>query len=70
MLVVGAFDDAGNATIRIRIGGPVAIQSYIAIIDTGFSGCRVLRGKSEGHHFHLRHRDEAGSSMFGLDIET
>ena len=38
MLVVGAFDDAGNATIRIRIGGPLAIQSYIAIIDTGFSG--------------------------------
>lgn len=38
MLIVGAFDDDGNATVQIRVSGNGGEKDYIAIVDTGFSG--------------------------------
>ena len=38
MLIVGAFDEDGNATVRIRISGDGGANDYTAIVDTGFSG--------------------------------
>jgi predicted aspartyl protease len=42
MLLVGAFDEAGNATVRIRVSGELGAIDYTAIIDTGFSGFVAL----------------------------
>lgn len=38
MLIVGAFDADGNATVQIRVRGDGGSKEYSAIIDTGFSG--------------------------------
>jgi predicted aspartyl protease len=38
MLILGAFDDAGNATVKIRVSGDLGTNDYTAIVDTGFSG--------------------------------
>jgi predicted aspartyl protease len=42
MLITGAFDEAGNATIEIRIGGPLGSKDYTVTLDTGFSGFVAL----------------------------
>jgi predicted aspartyl protease len=42
MLILGKFDDSGNATIDIRVAGDTGFKNYNAIMDTGFSGFVAL----------------------------
>jgi predicted aspartyl protease len=42
MLILGTFDEYGNATIGISVAGSVGSKNYRAIIDTGFSGFVAL----------------------------
>ena len=42
MLLLGKFDNDGNATITIRVDGNSGFKDYAAIIDTGFSGFVAL----------------------------
>jgi len=42
MLVLGTFDEYGNATVSIRVAGDSGSKNYPAIIDTGFSGFVAL----------------------------
>src|SRR5438876_725328 len=38
MLLAGAFDQTGSATIKIQVAGSGPAREYVATIDTGFSG--------------------------------
>lgn len=42
VLVLGAFDRSGSATIRVRVAGGLGHKEYEATIDTGFSGFVAL----------------------------
>ena len=42
MLILGKFDDSGNAIIDIHVAGDMGSKSYSAIMDTGFSGFAAL----------------------------
>jgi predicted aspartyl protease len=36
-LILGAFDNSGSATIKIRVAGVNSKREYAAVIDTGFN---------------------------------
>jgi len=38
MLLAGAFDTTGGATLRVKVAGGGPQQEYVATIDTGFTG--------------------------------
>jgi predicted aspartyl protease len=42
MLLTGAFDTTGSATLRIKVAGSRPAREFIATIDTGFSGFVAL----------------------------
>jgi predicted aspartyl protease len=42
MLILGSFDEYGNAIISIQVAGDSGSKIYSAIIDTGFSGFVAL----------------------------
>jgi len=42
MLILGSFDEYGNATVGIEVAGASGSKAYRAIIDTGFSGFVAL----------------------------
>ncbi|MDN3279126.1 hypothetical protein QWJ07_33015 [Frankia sp. RB7] len=42
MLILGSFDEYGNATVDITVAGASGSKIYRAIIDTGFSGFVAL----------------------------
>jgi predicted aspartyl protease len=42
MLILGSFDESGNAIVSIRVAGELGSRDYPAVIDTGFSGFVAL----------------------------